>query len=369
MKSRPGIALVLALLTILLLQLLMAGVLAVATLQKSLAQTRVATARAQLAARAAPGVALQNWANSAAARLPDGARIPGPAGTFAGANYQTEIERVSGSAFLIRVSGAVGDWRAPAAVASAGFLVQTLDPDPIAASFPAALATSGPVLLSGSSRIDGASGDELPPTWTAQRCEPLRPLPASSTGITVPSAGDVVLEQASTITGFPAISAGAAPAPDIAGFEQLAARADHTITGLITPEPQLAAGRCDTDDPANWGATLHATHPCGDWFPVIHAPGDLQVSGGSGQGILLVEGDLTISGGTFNGLIMTRGRLTLRDGARIRGAVSTLNSTAPIRLVNASISRCECTLRSALLLSEAVGTPTPRPGRSWVPIY
>lgn len=369
MKPREGIALLLALFTILMLQLLMAGVLALATLQKSLAQSRIATAHAQLAARAAPGLALEGWAATSAAQLPNGARVSGPTGTLSGARYHTAIERVSGSAFLIRAVGEVGDPRAPAAAATAGFLVHTIDPDPLAASFPAGLATGGGVSLSGESRIDGASGNQPPPGWSAARCAQLRPLAASSTAVLVPAADALVLDRGSAVVGFPAIAIGEVPAALPNGFHHLAARADHIVNGAVTPAAQNSHGRCAIDDSANWGAPLDPFDPCATFFPLIHAPGDLIVNGGSGQGMLLVAGDLTLSGATFYGVVVVLGRLTLREGAYVRGAVSTLNGSAPIQLHNSTISRCECSLRSALLLSEALTTPVPRAGRSWIPIY
>lgn len=369
MRARPGIALLLALFTILLLQLLAAGVLALATLQKTLAQTRTATARAELAARAAPGFALDHWAATTAARLPDGGRTRGPGGSLAGASYETSIERLSGSAFLIRVSGRVGDVGAPAAASTAGFLVHTIDPDLLAGGFPAALATGGSVIAEGASRIDGASGNQPPPGWPAARCEELRPLPTSSTALVLPAPERLVLGTGGTAVGVPAITTGPAPSMLTPDFASLAARADHTVSGELMLAPRASAGQCDYLSVENWGAPLDPRHPCFDYFPVIHAPGDLQIQGGSGQGTLLVEGDLTISGASFNGVIVVLGRLILRDNTQIRGAVSNLNSAAPIYLQNSAISRCECSLRSALQLSHALSAPTPRPGRSWVPVY
>jgi hypothetical protein len=57
--------------------------------------------------------------------------------------------------------------------------------------------------------------------------------------------------------------------------------------------------------------------------PVIRVPGDLDLVGGSGTGILLVEGDATIAGGAMvTGLLLVRGGLEFRGtGGLVIGAV------------------------------------------------
>ena len=39
----------------------------------------------------------------------------------------------------------------------------------------------------------------------------------------------------------------------------------------------------------NWGDPATPTGVCFGYFPIIYAPGNLRISGGYGQGILLVE--------------------------------------------------------------------------------
>lgn len=140
---------------------------------------------------------------------------------------------------------------------------------------------------------------------------------------------------------------------------------------VITPAPVVAAGRCDRTRSDNWGDPGGAG-PCGSYAPLIWATGDVELRGGAGQGMLLVEGDLTISAGTrFAGVVIAR------DDVRSQGIGGTLlgsvlaggASVAPgdhTLLDGASlVQRSRCAVDLALEWSARL---IPIAGRPWAPL-
>src|ERR1043166_5023746 len=86
-------------------------------------------------------------------------------------------------------------------------------------------------------------------------------------------------------------------------YQSIAASANLTYAGgtlLTGVQPLIVGGACQASAiPANWGEPNHTTPAgaCDTYFPIIHVLGDLKVTTGRGQGILLVDGDLTVAGG------------------------------------------------------------------------
>jgi hypothetical protein len=102
------------------------------------------------------------------------------------------------------------------------------------------------------------------------------------------------------------------------GYTGLAAQALHTPVGTIgTIGPQVIGmpAQCLTSDSLNWGEPRRSGPyaACTGHYPVIHSPGNLVLTAGRGQGVLLVDGDLELSGGfEFFGLVIVQG--SLRNG-------------------------------------------------------
>src|SRR5439155_1075262 len=86
---------------------------------------------------------------------------------------------------------------------------------------------------------------------------------------------------------------------------------------LLTGVGPIAVGTlCQASaNPANWGDPNRATPAgaCESYFPTIHVLGDLKVTTGRGQGVLLVDGDFTVAGNfAFPGVrLAPGGRATL----------------------------------------------------------
>lgn len=87
----------------------------------------------------------------------------------------------------------------------------------------------------------------------------------------------------------------------------------------VAPGPG-AAGVCAASTPDNWGAPDRPGHPCHTYRPVLGRVGDLEVAGGTGQGVLVVTGDLVMRRGSrFYGVVLVAGAVSLEDGSRIHG--------------------------------------------------
>jgi len=110
-------------------------------------------------------------------------------------------------------------------------------------------------------------------------------------------------------------------------YDDLTASADVSFAGSQTfrrdeISPVVVAGMCAAGIPTNWGSPLDPLGPCGNHFPMVHVAGDLRLTEGQGQGILLVDGNLTVGDGfTFMGLAIVMGRVTVSGDGSILGAV------------------------------------------------
>jgi hypothetical protein len=111
----------------------------------------------------------------------------------------------------------------------------------------------------------------------------------------------------------------------------LASRAQIVFANdtAITPAPRLLGATCDVAAPDNWGDPI-STGACASHFPIIWAKGDIEVSGGIGQGVLLADGDVKFSAGTsFAGIVMARDDfVTEIGGGTVFGAVFAGDSRA-----------------------------------------
>jgi len=141
-----------------------------------------------------------------------------------------------------------------------------------------------------------------------------------------------------------------------------------TING--TQPDTFPTGRCDPNPLNNWGDTL-PTGPCGSYFPLIYSNGDVTIqSGGTGQGILLVDGDLSLRGGfLFYGIIIVQGTFeTQGSGNRIIGAVLASNVSIDQQSLTggSEITYSRCTVQRAILNNASLSRARPLAQRSWV---
>ncbi len=134
--------------------------------------------------------------------------------------------------------------------------------------------------------------------------------------------------------------------------------------------PATRDGRCAMEDPTNWGAPADPASPCFDYFPIVHHAGLLTLSGGVGQGILLVDGDLDVSGGfQFYGAVIVRGRLTTRgEGGHFWGGVVVADARRRASTLGGgtTITYSSCAIERSILNNPALTKVRPLALRSWV---
>jgi hypothetical protein len=136
-------------------------------------------------------------------------------------------------------------------------------------------------------------------------------------------------------------------------FEAIAQRASSlrplTLrSGDYLVQPSESNGRCARFDQGKWGDPRPG-HVCSDYFPVVEVKGDLTLSGGVGQGVLIVHGGLRLAGGVrFLGAALVDGPLNVIDGT-VFGGVLTSAKSEETTLRDGAIVYSSCALAKASL--------------------
>jgi hypothetical protein len=139
-----------------------------------------------------------------------------------------------------------------------------------------------------------------------------------------------------------------------------------------SPAPVTAGAICDTSVKNNWGDPTNPASPCFNYFPIIHLSGlgTQLMTGGYGQGILLVEGDLKVTGGfEFYGPVFVKGTLTtMGSGGHFWGGVVAANVDLTLNTIlgDAVINYSSCAVERAVLNNSALTKVRPVAMRSWV---
>jgi hypothetical protein len=324
-----GIALPLAVFALVIIGALVSGAFFVGRQEQAVGRNSVKVQQAFAAAEAGAQRTVAAWVAERYNRLPPGGSAPIGGNVGSAGWYRGEIRRLNPQLFLVRSEGFSPDSTARQHV---GLLVR-LESLPL--DLTAALSSATPPGHRASWTLDGM--DRPPQDWD---CPPAGP-------------------------GVPGISVGGA-FPDLA---PLADAATLRVGGQLMVEPAVSAGVCDLSDMANWGSPSDPGGPCGGHFPVIWSESSLQVTGGEGQGILVVNGDLEAGGGfRFAGPVIVRGNLLVGGaGAEFEGGVITgegadavsPSGPAAIRYSRCALDRALEGSARAVLLRE----------RSWVNLY
>jgi hypothetical protein len=351
MTRRPGFALVVALLLVVVLAALGAAMLAVGARETEIAAAVARRSEARIAAESVARWAVATWSTRRYNEVSVGSSIEvatldpaAPPLAAPGREVSATLLRLAPDLFLVEGS-ARADGAGPAVLARAGLLVRTFDSAALAAAFPAA-ATARDSIAAQGGQITGTGGCE---DSTAGAMAPRVLLAA---GATVEGSPDLVMD------GPPGY-----PEPDPFGNALAATLATVTLSGgTVSPRPWLGPDGCQ-EHPLNWGATS-PTNACHDRLPFVRITGDLEVAGGEARGILLVHGNVRLRGTQLHGLIISDGTLTIDEGTIIQGAVR----GNAIEMVGGAVAYDACTLRVALT---AGGLDAPfRPGpRQWIPLF
>ncbi len=295
----------------------------------------------------------------------------GGTGAFGGHVY-----RLNDNLYLVDVTGMdslSGAGRLPGRGARQriGVLVRVR---PIDIGIGAALTAQGDIKLSGTSVADG---NDHTPNGTWADCAPPD---AARAGVRATPTADIDVNGGAYVTGTPDVLRDSTLTPatffqwgDVS-FDDLAGRANITLPpGNYRTEPVITAGRCDTTVATNWGDGISRYSACGGYFPVIHVTGDATLNGVQGQGILLVDGDLEVQGGyEFFGIAIIRGRLKTAGGgaalAHFWGGVLAANVDLDLVSLSghATLNYSKCAITNALQAASATALVR---SRSWVQLF
>jgi Tfp pilus assembly protein PilX len=154
-------------------------------------------------------------------------------------------------------------------------------------------------------------------------------------------------------------------------WASLVARANVRITGSASPSPSGNSTQCFASN-SNWGEPSRGagtTIGCYNYFPVIHSSGDLSLSNGRGQGVLIVDGALRMTGNfSFVGLILVRDEIEIMGNMSLHGAMMSRNADGVESRIrgNASLTYSSCAVSQAL---SGLATPMRTRQRSWANVY
>lgn len=92
------------------------------------------------------------------------------------------------------------------------------------------------------------------------------------------------------------------------------------VAGPVTPGPSEGLGVC-VDGPANWGDPRAQGRWCRERWAAVRAPSFLEVDGGVGQGVLVLDSGGVLRDVDFFGLVIAEGPLELDGETMLRGFV------------------------------------------------
>lgn len=280
--------------------------------------------------------------------------------------YEASVRRLGAGIFLITSTGTT-------ATGSRARLGMVVGLAPVFARPRGALTVSGSVAIGTDARVSGI--DALPDGWSCDSPVGLHPAIHISPADSV-SHLQVQCDPSSCLSGFPPILADPSVAdlvdtidwPNISRIERIASVV--TSGPVVAPQPVWSNGICVTAVRSNWGDPYASGTSCNGYFPLVLTTGDLEIRGGRGQGVLVVDGDLRVSGGfVYAGLVLVRGSVTMEGiGNRIGGAIVVANANEEHSTVGGKtvIRYSSCALETALRGS---ARPEPLRERSWFQAY
>lgn len=361
-RARKGFAMALALGAIVVIGLLIAGVQFTTNQQVAAGQSSRAQEHAFRLAELGLVTSLANWDAVAIRASTTTAGVPTtvltktgltlPANTTVN-SVDVTVTRLNNVLYQVTSAADVGAGTKDRSVRTVSQLVRLLTTQ---MNIVGALTVVGQTKIGGSSLIDGA--DQNPTGWTCGSTQPAKAGIAISDASLISTSG---CNNLNCVDGSPKVLATPlASDPDTyfkygdSSWDQLVAMATLTMTTNPTPAPVVTDGKCNRTVNSNWGDVQRwtPTRACESYYPIIYYPGNAHLTGGTGQGILLVGGDLSVQGGfKFYGPVIVRGNLkTEGTGGHFNGAVMAANVNLAENSVlgNAVVNYSSCAVESAL---------------------
>jgi len=370
-RNERGVALIVSLLGLVMVGALVTGVLASGYVENRTGENTRRMERAFAIAEYGLSETVAQWnvgtfnVLNAGQSVNVAGTVPGGTGTWSGT-----LRRLNAEQFVVDITGRETGGNARQRL---GAFIKLR---PLAIDIQAALTTRGTTRIGGSARVD--ANDHLPVGWT--ECPPLEP---TKPGVRIPQADDVEYTGGCTggtcVTGVPKVYED--PSVDDGTFFNYGDLDWNALTAMATkPLPAgtytsigptlTAGGQCDIANPQNWGAPFDQLSPCANYFPIIYVPGNLSISGGRGQGLLLVEGDLSVQGGYEHfGIVIVKGNLkTTGTGGHFTGGVLAAN----VDLDQSSVLGDAIINYSSCAVAKAISASSPGAqlrSRGWMQVY
>lgn len=323
-RDERGVALLLSLIALVVIAGLATGVFVAGRLEMAGGRSTVMATHAMEAAETGMNDMLANW-SVAYNRFGLYGDSVFPTANLGGRQYTQTLTRMAGGKYLLKVRG--DRLNASGTVIASRYLGRFLRLAIPYLDIQAAVTAQDGITAGGN--IDIVGFDTNPPNWTGCAA------PVDKAGGR--SFGDIVVHGASSMTGSPAQVEYDSTVVDSVftvpfyALKDMATMtlAPGTYTGMapsVTGSPSV----CNRGDPNNWGEPYAAPTPgivpqCQGYFPIIYVPGNLAVSTGRGQGILLVAGDMQATGNfIFDGIVIAMGSVQVNgNGNKVTGAVLT----------------------------------------------
>jgi len=371
-RSRRGFALALALVALVVIGALIAGVFFASTQEYRVGRNTLMQQRAFATAEYGVNAVTRDWDGTAMTAMTMGQTAPRTVTVPGSGTAEVRVTRLDSLTWWVTSEGTVGAGSGSARRRTSSVLrlvIPTLN-------ILGAMTVNGSVETNGTAEVHGEDGMG---DWPPLTCPPLT---GGLPGVVVPPGETVRSRGASEVTGAGSPWTTDAAAGDeslyFESWDELVAASNARLGtgGTRHPFPSTTGlpARCNTADSLNWGdprRTIPAG-PCAGYYPIIYVNGDLRLnSHGVGQGILLVNGSLEISGGfEFYGPVIVRGDFrTTGSGGHIYGALMasrvSLESTVALG-GSAEVSYSSCAIDAALRNSARPGLAKQR---AWADLY
>jgi hypothetical protein len=379
-RPRRGIALAIALMALVIISAMVAGAAFFSTQNQRVADNSKRTQRSFAVAEKGIAEVMRSWKpgvyNMRAIYPLDSVRIDSTAASASGV-YRGNMYRLNNQLYMTELAAAdsqsySGRFVHSGARSRLGMFMRVT---PLQIGIPGALTVGGPVTFGGGNVFINGN-DQLPPTSPTTSWPNCPPLGVNKPGVVARSPGDVIASSGQIVGNpnvliDPAMSNATFATYGPTDYATLAAQATVSLpaSSVISPAPTTvgAPPLCQYGTTTNWGDGLNPLGPCGSYYPIVHALGDLTVNNGQGQGILLVDGNLVASGTwTYFGIVIVRGGFSTVAGGspKVYGAVlaQQLNLATTAFAGDAVVNYSSCAVQRTM---DATGSATPLRSRSW----
>lgn len=399
--SERGVALVVALFSMVVIGALVAGAFFVGRVEQVTGYNTVWAAQAGEAAEAGVGAVIATVEVAQLDPMPvyseaSPVELTLPTGTIAGMpslTYNTSIRRLNLELFMVR---STGQRASPGGqVMASQSLAQLIRIARPTFSVNSAVTVQSPINFNGNSfAVTGMNG--MPAGWTADECDggPLDSNEDDVVGIRSATTVGGTAKELENVEGYPASTVDYDPTITSETFKDFMDYTYNTLAGQpgvktlpststytgVAPvvDATTSPAVCDKTVLLNLGEPYRnppeagAVTECNGYFPTAHGTGSSTkfAAGTRGQGILLIDGDLELVGGfEWSGIVLVKGQMKITGtGNKIHGAILTegvdVTSSGSIG-GNAQITFSRCAIAKAV---QGASTPVPL-ARGWTQLY